>query len=241
MASNWGLRGISRNYFVDTLNEIDEVVQDDIATTDSSKGRNPFDQGENDGVTTLRDMAERGNGHASMSLANLYFFGRPDIGLERNTQTAARYYEQAADQGIREAQYNTAVMYLNAISPYANDSERYNKAIQYFHLCIQQNYSSCFNGLAHMYFNGVGVEQNITLGMSLFHRGAQLGSNECISNLASIYYGGVPGYVEKNYTLALEYLNLAVYHRQHMSIVMLAGIYKDGLPNHTLPDYDQSL
>ena len=71
------------------LNEIDEVVEDDISTTDSQKGLNPFDQGENDGVATQRDIAANGNGHASMSLANLYYFGRPDIGLERDMQTAA--------------------------------------------------------------------------------------------------------------------------------------------------------
>jgi TPR repeat protein len=66
--------------------------------------------------------------------------GRPNLGVERNVQQAARYYEMAAERGIPLAQYNLGVIHLHNMDP---NNEAYVKyglnhtelAFKYFNDC----------------------------------------------------------------------------------------------------------
>ena len=94
--------------------------------------------------------------------------GRPDIGVDRNVENAMHYFEMAAERGnLAQAEFNTGVFYLNDLAG-KNEFDRFNKSLKYFNKCAAKNMSQCYNALAHMYYNGIGVEKNRTSGMELF-------------------------------------------------------------------------
>lgn len=81
-----------------------------VARADFNDGVYALMQGDNDkALQTFMPLAESANhAYAQYFLGRMYAEGR---GVEKNPETAAKWFRQAAEQGVQDAQYRLGGMY----------------------------------------------------------------------------------------------------------------------------------
>ncbi len=67
------------------------------------------------GLDNLRKAASNGNSLAQFELGKYYLYGEPNVGIEKNFQTAFDYISKAAGSNMLEAQYILGTMYDEGI------------------------------------------------------------------------------------------------------------------------------
>lgn len=62
----------------------------------------------------LRSAAEKGHAYALCNMGEIYLYGEPSLGIERNVEKALGYYTRSAERGCVQAQYQLGELYLGS-------------------------------------------------------------------------------------------------------------------------------
>jgi TPR repeat protein len=106
-------------------------------------------------IAALHAAAEKGDAKAQNDLGNWYSWGTY-WGVQNNYQKSVNWYRKAAEQGLAEAQYNLAGMYLEGQGVLKNNQE----AIKWYRKAAEQGFIGAQFAVGAMYEDGQGVQQN---------------------------------------------------------------------------------
>ncbi len=123
---------------------------------------------------------------AQHDLALAYLNGR---GVAQNYQTAAEWFEKAAEAGLERAQFNLAVLYENALGV-PGDLER---AFTLYGAAAEQGFAPAQHNLAVAYAQGRGTSRDYRAAVLWFRRAADQGIASAQFNLGMIYEKGLAG------------------------------------------------
>lgn len=131
----------------------------------------------------VKAKAEAGDKEAQYDLAYMYFNGE---GVERDYQTAVKWYLASAQQNYEYAEEMMAMVYYSGYGV----PQDYGKAKQWLELLISKNNPKAQNLLATMYTYGQGVEQDHQQAVRLLRQAADQGYKEAQFNLGLAYEKG---------------------------------------------------
>lgn len=118
-------------------------------------------------------------------------------------QKAAYWYQQAANAGISNAQYNMGTLYFNGEGVPKN----YATALQWFQMAAQRDNAYAEFQLGLMHFSGQGVPKNSEREIYWYKKAANQGLAAAAYNLGVIYANGEE--VPADYVQAYAWLLLA--------------------------------
>lgn len=104
-------------------------------------------------IIGIKKRADNGDADAQISMGNYY----RDCLEERSYETAAKYYQLAADQGNDIAQAELAVLYEKGLGV----EQSYKKAVELFKLSADQGNPFSMFELGVCYEVGLGVEKDM--------------------------------------------------------------------------------
>ncbi|QQG36987.1 MAG: SEL1-like repeat protein [Micavibrio aeruginosavorus] len=131
--------------------------------------------------------AFQGVPEAQHDLAAIYTAGQG--GVKTDFTQAAKWFEEAALNGIANARYNLGVLYHQGLGV-AQDT---NKAINWYKAAASQNHPEAQYNLGIAYIEGVGTEYNPQKAAANFESAARAGILEASYNLGLIYENGLLG------------------------------------------------
>ena len=155
------------------------VAQDDTLT----RGAPSSPSGNQGSLTTIRQMAEKGDAAAQLKLGVMYKNGE---GVEVNYAEAAKWFRKATDQGNAEAQFNLGNMYKHGQGVEVN----YAEAAKWFRKAADQGNAEAQLSLGNAYDDGEGVEENKAEAAKWFRKAADQGYAEAQFNLGYAYDDG---------------------------------------------------
>ena len=112
------------------------------------------------------------------------------IGVSRNLEKAAKWFEKAASQGNVEAQFAMGLMYSSDtfydryIEKGANKDNK--KAAEWYEKAAVQGHAGAMNNLAILYFYAKGVPFNKDKAIELWQKAADLGKEVAKENLKQL-------------------------------------------------------
>ena len=135
-------------------------------------------------VEWYRKAAEAGNAKAQCNLGVMYEYGN---GVDVNMKEAVKWFRESASKGYSRGQTNYGIHLLNGTGVERDPAA----AAEQFDLARtpRANYR-----LAKMYLEGVGVEKNITFGVTLLELSAAKGYAKAIFMLGTIFEIDHPEY-----------------------------------------------
>ncbi|XP_035681601.1 DAP3-binding cell death enhancer 1-like [Branchiostoma floridae] len=132
-----------------------------------------------------QQSAEQGHGRAQYNLATLYLHGGG--GLQQDTDKALGLLQQAAAQGVMQAQSFLGVYWT--MEPHRDMFT----ASQHFTSAAQQKHMSSQYHLGVCYERGWGVERDVTRAVELYMSAAAAGHTQAAHNLAVLQRGTMEG------------------------------------------------
>ena len=120
-------------------------------------------------IKEIEKLAKDGDPRAAYDLATLYARGDE---LPRDFAQAARWFKQAATQGIAGAQYNLGVLYEQGLGVAKNLPE----AIRWYLKSADQGYPPAEYNIGTAYAEGQGCCAGRCGGAPLVHQGGRAGS-----------------------------------------------------------------
>lgn len=112
-------------------------------------------------------------------------------------------YENSAEQGNIEAQYNLATEFYNGWGR----AKDYHNAFRWYQKAANQGNAPAQYALGSMYRKGQGVRQDYTKAVEWYQKAANQGNVEAQNNLGTMYYQGHG--VRKNQAKAKEWYGMA--------------------------------
>ena len=170
-----------------------------------------------------KHVQEVGDSRGYVNIGDNYMAGNPQMGIERNPQQAARYYEIAAGQENLRALENLGAMNLQGVGVPVNVT----KALDYLHKAKSMGSSKALNTLGHMYIQGLGVSQDKAKGLEYIKQAAELGNIESLNTLGVFYLKGE--IVDQNYQTAFNYFKVAALEGHAGAEFNLGVMYLQGL------------
>ena len=131
-----------------------------------------------------------------------YIFGEKYFN-DKNYIEAAKWYQNAAEQGHAEAQNSLGWMYANGIGVKRNDSI----AVNWYRKSAEQGNADAQNHLGWMFGNGSGVDQDYAEAMRWYRKAAREGLAEAEYNIGWLYEDG--NGVKQDYEKAIKWYNKA--------------------------------
>ncbi|MGB1077241.1 MAG: SDR family NAD(P)-dependent oxidoreductase, partial [Bdellovibrionales bacterium] len=138
-------------------------------------------------IKPVEEEALKDNGAAQHDLAAIYTAGHG--GVTTNFEKAAKWFEQAAYNGIANARYNLGVLYHQGLGVQKN--EQY--AIDLYRAAAHVNHPEAQYNLGIAYIEGVGVSQDVARAAHYFEEAATNNVMEAAYNLGLIYENGLLG------------------------------------------------
>ena len=129
-------------------------------------------------------------------IAHMYDNG---LGVEKNLQTSARWYEKAAEMGFRVAQFNLGLCYEKGEGVQKNLSE----AIKWFRKAAEQGYAKAEARMGYYTVTGIGTKQDFAKALKWYRLAADHGSINAYSQIGLFYAQG--NGVKKNKNRAVQY------------------------------------
>ena len=151
---------------------------------------------------------------------------------DENKETPLEKSIRQANKGNLEDQMNLAYMYLYGTNGVEQDA---GKAFQYYSMAAEHDDPIALNNLGSLYFNGLGVKQDIKTALALFERASELGNDNASLNLAFIYLTGGTKDATRN-NKAIQLFNKAQEEGNKIAKFMLGYAYYTGFiveKNHT--------
>lgn len=146
-----------------------------------------FSGEDNDNSAVDENENENNNGNGLFGFIKKFFYNDEENNTDGPQETFLEKSTRLAEEGDVEAQMNLAYMYLYGTNGVTVDMA---KSAQYYKMAAEQNNPIALNNLGSLYFNGIGVEKNIPLALSLFEKASELGNENAAINLAFIYLTG---------------------------------------------------
>lgn len=203
-------------------------------------------------VKWYRAAAEKGLAQSQFNLGVSYDNGE---GVEQDKVEAAKWYLAAAQQGVLDAQYNLAWMYydgtgvekdlnealfwfkevatkgdksaLYEAGKIYNDRGDYTSAFEFYLAAAQLGLEDAQFGVATMYDNGEGVEQNDLEAFKWYKDAAEQGHRDAKYNLAMMYEDGQG--IDQNYAEAFKLYKELAEKGDAGAIYQIGEMYKKGL------------
>jgi len=205
--------------FLSSLDDDDDNITDTIAqdsttsiTTDSTQlVINYFE----DALPTIRLLANHNDPEAQ---GNLGWYFSKGIIVEQNDDSTEYWYTQAANQNVCFAQANLGYFYY--------ENENYDEAFDWYTKAADKGDNSAIYGLAGMYYDGNGVDQDYSQALDYYTIAADNNMAGAIYRLGYMYYDGKG--TTKNYGLAHDYFVRAADLDYHVSNYYLGNIYRYG-------------
>ena len=131
-----------------------------------------------------------------------YYFNNY-VGINGNKEKAFLYYEKAAKQGNKEAEFWVGRCYDRGDGVQKNRRE----AVKWYQKAAEKGHPKALNNLGMSYMNGNGIEKNETIAIELLKKAAELGSVVAQYNLAGSYEEGIG--TKKDYKEAMHWYEKA--------------------------------
>ena len=152
-------------------------------------------------VADCKVRAEKGGATAQYNLGGMYDNGY--YGVPQNYKEAAKWYLEAAKQGIDTAQLNIGNFYYQGLGV----SQNYTEAMKWYLEAADQGIDLAQLNIGVMYHKGIGVPQNFTEALKWYRIAASKKNSDALYNLG-IMYAKAEG-VSKDYLQAHKWLTLA--------------------------------
>lgn len=158
------------------------------------------------------------------------------IGVFRDDEKAAYYYQMGADRNEPTAQFNLGWMYQRGRGV-VRDEEM---AVKYYRLAADGGMGHAQVALGIMHLYGVGqVEQDESIAAHYYKLAADQGHLDGIGNLGYLYYLGKG--VEKDERKGLDMIR-SVVEKGHIDMSSVLGsIYLRGAPPHLTKDVEKGM
>lgn len=160
---------------------------------------------------------------AQFLLGNIYFFGNPLLGINKDYIQAAEWYEKSAKNGFDHAQNNTGNMYAFGIGV----GQNYEKAFYWYSQAAERMHLLAMCNVANFYYLGRGVKQNYDKAAAYYTKAANLGDANSQEVLGEMYMKGDG--VEQNYTKAASWLIKSCENGERSAYGLLGDCYRRGL------------
>ena len=134
-------------------------------------------------------------------LGDEYFFGQN--GKAQDYEKAVKNYNNAANDGLAQAQYNLGYCYEHG---YGVEKD-YELAVKYYLLSANQGFASAQSNLGYCYAHGLGIEKDYTKAVYYYRLAAYQGNAAARYNLGHCYYNGLG--TEQDFKQAANYFRLA--------------------------------
>ena len=121
------------------------------------------------------------------------------LGVEKNWQTGAQWYEKAAEMGFRVAQYNVGVAYEKGHGVQKNIP----KALKWFSKSAEQGYAKAEAKMGYYTVTGTGVKQDFGEALRWYRRAAEHGDIASYADIGHFYADG--NGVKKDKNRAAQY------------------------------------
>lgn len=121
------------------------------------------------------------------------------LGVEKNLQTSARWYQKAAEMGFKVAQFNLGLCYQKGEGVDKNLSE----AIKWFRKAAEQGYPDAESKMGYFTATGKGIKQDLPEALRWYRLAAEHGDVSSYADIG-IFYAKAYG-VKKNKNRAVQY------------------------------------
>jgi len=138
-----------------------------------------------EGIKYLYNSAAQDFAPAQTSLGLLYYEGLNDV-IEQNYKQARHWFQKAAKQGDRIAQYHLGDIYYNGDGVPMNSK----KAFKWYKQSMENGYALATQKVTHCYLDGVGTKQDDSEGYVLLASLALSGDEEALTLLKSAATSG---------------------------------------------------
>lgn len=168
-----------------------------LKTASDAYGRKEYERA----AQILTPLARKGSARAAFSLGLMSMRGH---GMPMSTETAEKWWKQAADGGFPEAQYQLGLMYHQGLRGARNPkavAELWNKA-------AARGQGDAMYGLGYMYRAGDGVAKDPGRSAGMFADAAKLGHPGAMYELGMMYKYGAGG-VSRDAAKGREWLQKA--------------------------------
>lgn len=150
----------------------------------------------NEAFGLMLQSAEAGNSQAEDGVAVMYSRGE---GVEKDSHSAASWYEKAALQGQPEAMKKLGDYFYEGVGVEQSDA----KAFQWWLKAAQDGFSPAYTSLAECYRDGLlGVKRNYKQAVVWYQKAAN--DSVGIYNMSYMYYNGYG--VKRDYSRAFDLL-----------------------------------
>ena len=170
---------------------------------------------------TFKFYEESAN-NLSQNSYSLHFLGymyNIGLGVKIDKAKSKKLYKLAIEKNNLYSICNLAYLYIS------ND-KNYALGIELYQSVIAQNNTAAMNGLANMYFEGLGIKQDYNEAKKLYTAAKKLGNLQSLNNLAMMYQIGKG--VEKNYAKAIRLYEKAIKRESGIASNHLALMYERG-------------
>lgn len=153
-----------------------------------------------DGVKLILQAAEAGYSPAYSIAGDFYAYA---FYVEKNPQTAVKWYKKSAEYGARDGQNNLGFAYYQG----QGVEKDLKLALHWYLKSAEQGDRNAQHNLALMYLDGDGVEQNDRLALQWAEKSAQQGNDNAQNLLGMMYLDGLA--VKKNLQQAVYWFKQA--------------------------------
>lgn len=136
------------------------------------------------GNVALRDAARSGNPAAMFEIALRYTEGRV---VDKDSQAAFRWYQQAAEAGLAPAQFRLA----NFLEKGLGTEQDYESAVMWYQRAVEAGNARAMHNLAVLHTEEVAGGQKVDEATRLFRDAAELGVRDSQFNLGIMYGRGL--------------------------------------------------
>ena len=206
--------------------------------SDESKSQRPHSLGD---LKTVKRLAEQGDADAQHVLGLMYYTGES---VEKDYQSAVKWYTLAAKQGHPDAQYHLGRMYrfgwgisfdtreefkgegLGLESGFDHPLGDPGEAVKWFTLAAQQGVVTAQNELGRMYRWGDGVETDYREAVKWYTEAAEAGDADAQYRLGVMYASGEG---TQDYSEAVKWWTLAAQQGHATAQYKLGRKYHAGM------------
>ncbi|MGM9524516.1 MAG: SEL1-like repeat protein [Faecousia sp.] len=163
----------------------------------------------------MKKSADLGCYEGYRGVGNCYYYGN---GTAQNKELAVQYYKKASEG---EDDYSTTQLGIIAV-----DNQDYSKAIIYFKIAAENEYSDAQNRLGCIYEDGKGISQDKAEAFKWFLKAAKQGHKKAQANVGRYYHEGI--IVEQNDDVAKEWLKKSSEQGWETADALLYEYYGEG-------------
>jgi TPR repeat protein len=198
----------------------------------------------------IKLQADAGEAGALMQMGRLYYAGQR--GIPREADRALEYFQQAAEQGVPEAEFNIGVMESRGEGATGEVDQA--AAYEHFERAADGGHVPAQNGLGVMNLHGqANTTRNATKARQYFQMAADQGDGDGMANLAAILTNGdastTPGGHHRSASEIIEdkikakaeafrWAELAAAGGHTKASILLGDFFRDGVG--TMPDAEQA-